>query len=170
MQTVLILCCNNFLLLLQTFPIIVHYRAICLWDRELFLLHNIKSCQFKQESNFSCQTNRKKYARDIMYETVWCSNILSEKQKLYLLNHYQIQLNPLYYQTFNEPLKQKVDITNKLCTLHWIKWWCCFICALLQEEKYLKTKEEEEFNYNELVGWIRCMWYISVTYTCFLFS
>lgn len=52
-----------------------------------------------------------------MYETVWCSNILSEKQKLYLLNHYQIQLNPLYYQTFNERLKQKVDITNKLCTL-----------------------------------------------------
>lgn len=53
-----------------------------------------------------------------MYETVWCSNILSEKQKLYLFNHYQSQLNPLYYQTFNEWLKQKVDITNKLCTLH----------------------------------------------------
>lgn len=51
-----------------------------------------------------------------MYETVWCSNILSEIF-FFLLNHYQIKLNPLYYQTFNERLKQKVDITNKLCTL-----------------------------------------------------
>lgn len=174
MQTVLILCYNNFLLLLQTFLIIVHYRAICLWDRELVLLHNIKSCQFKQESNFSCQTNRKNRQGILCMKQFGVLIFYQNFFFFFLLNHYQIKLNPLYYQTFNERLKQKVDITctNKLWTLATLNKMVMLLhmCIITRRKNIWKQKKKKSLTTKSwLVEYVVCDIFLLHTLVfCFL--